>query len=100
MSPTAIVDHTALITLLYRADHFLTGRYNKASRGAGRIRIPSLPLLAAERHIPGSGAHAASLRFAEQVPFTSMHALEARPWRFPSHLRSGLLREARLRGDR
>jgi hypothetical protein len=73
------LDHTAL-TALYRADHFFTGLYIEASRGTGRVLIPSLSVLAAERHTPGSGTHAASLRFAEQVPFTSRHALEAMAW--------------------
>ncbi|MGW0095875.1 hypothetical protein ACWDWS_44040 [Streptomyces sp. NPDC003328] len=41
---------------------------------------PSLAASAAERHLTGSGTHAASLRFAEQVPFTSIHALEAMAW--------------------
>ncbi|MFD8035570.1 hypothetical protein ACFV3F_44015 [Streptomyces sp. NPDC059717] len=41
---------------------------------------PSLAASAAERHLTCSGTHAASLRFAEQVPFTSIHALEAMAW--------------------
>lgn len=79
MSLTAVLDHTAL-TALYKADHFFTGLYIEASRGAGRILVPSLSVLAAERRLPGAGMHAASLRFAEQVPFTSVHAVDAMAW--------------------
>lgn len=79
MSLTAVLDHTALIAL-YRADHFFTGLYIEASRGTGRVLVPSLSIVAAERQTPGSGTHAASLRFAEQVPFTSKHALDAMAW--------------------
>ncbi|WKK22155.1 PIN domain-containing protein [Streptomyces olivoreticuli] len=79
MSLTAVLDHTAL-TALYRADPFFTGLYIEASRGTGRVLIPSLSVLAAERRSPGAGTHAASLRFAENIPFTSVHALEATAW--------------------
>jgi hypothetical protein len=65
---------------LYRADHFFTGLYIEASRGTGRVLIPSLSILAAERQLPGAGTHAASLRFAESIPFTSAHALDAMAW--------------------
>ncbi|MGW1195325.1 PIN domain-containing protein [Streptomyces sp. NPDC002536] len=79
MSLTAVLDHTALAAL-YRADPFFTGLYIEASRGTGRVLIPSLSVLAAERGVPGAGAHAASLRFAESVPFTTVHAVEAMAW--------------------
>jgi len=79
MSLTAVLDHTAL-TALYRADAFFTGLYVEASRGTGRVLIPSLCVLAAERRTPGAGAHAAALRFAEHVPFTTAHAVEATAW--------------------
>ncbi len=76
MSLTAVLDHTAL----YRVDPFLTGLYIEASRGTGRALIPSLSILAVERRSPGAGTHAASLRFAENIPFTSVHALEVTAW--------------------
>ncbi|WP_331747294.1 hypothetical protein OG365_40200 (plasmid) [Streptomyces sp. NBC_00853] len=76
MSLTVVFDHTALIAL-YRADPFLTGLYIESSRGTGRVLIPALSVFAAERATPGSGAHAARLRFAETVPFTGAHALDA-----------------------
>lgn len=79
MSLTAVLDHTAL-TALYQADPFLTGLYVEASRGAGRVLIPSLSLLAAERAVPGAARHAASLRFTESVPFTVAHAVDAMDW--------------------
>ncbi|MFI0915340.1 PIN domain-containing protein [Streptomyces abikoensis] len=79
MNLTAVLDHTAL-TALYRADSFFTGLYIEASRGTGRILIPSLSELAAERQVPGAGKHAASLRFAENVPFTTSHAVNAMDW--------------------
>lgn len=79
MNVTAVLDHTALAAL-YRADSFLTGLYIEASRGTGRVIIPSLSVLAAERRLPGAGKHAASLRFAESVPFTTAHAVEAMGW--------------------
>lgn len=79
MSLTAVLDHTAL-TALYRANHFFTGLYIEASRGTGRVLIPSLSVLAAERQLPGAGTHGASLRFAESIPFTSAHALDAMAW--------------------
>ncbi|MGW5367454.1 PIN domain-containing protein [Streptomyces sp. NPDC004009] len=80
MNLTALLDHTALAAL-YRADPFLTGLYIEASRGTGQILIPSLSLLAAERQAAGAGKHAASLRFAEHLPFTAAHALEAMAWK-------------------
>lgn len=79
MSLTAVLDHTALAAL-YRADPFLTGLYIEASRGTGRILLPSLCVLAAERHTPGAGTHAAALRFADHVPFTTAHAQDAMTW--------------------
>ncbi|MEU1668524.1 PIN domain-containing protein [Streptomyces sparsogenes] len=79
MSLTAVLDHTAL-TALYRADAFFTGLYIEASRGTGRVLIPTLSVLAAERQVPGAGKHAASLRFAEAIPFTTDHAAEAMAW--------------------
>ncbi|MEU1534136.1 PIN domain-containing protein [Streptomyces fagopyri] len=79
MNLTAILDHTAL-TALYRADPFFTGLYIEASRGTGRVLIPSLSVLAAERRLAGAGRHAASLRFAESVPFTGQHAQDAMDW--------------------
>jgi len=63
-----------------------------AHRGRVRVRPPaSEPASAARphrpwpprpprRHLTCSGTHAASLRFAEQVPFTSIHALEPMAW--------------------
>ncbi|MFI8105874.1 hypothetical protein [Streptomyces sp. NPDC086023] len=79
MSLTAVFDHTALISL-YRADPFFTGLYIESSRGAGRVLVPALSTLAAERAVAGAGSHAARLRFAEHVPFTAEHALDAASW--------------------
>ncbi|ALO98798.1 hypothetical protein SHL15_7812 [Streptomyces hygroscopicus subsp. limoneus] len=79
MNLTAVLDHTALAAL-YRADPFLTGLYIEASRGTGRALIPSLSVLAAERQVPGAGRHAASLQFAEKVPFTATHAVDVMDW--------------------
>ncbi|MFK0120746.1 PIN domain-containing protein [Streptomyces sp. NPDC090994] len=80
MNLTALLDHTAL-TALYRADPFFTGLYIEASRGTGRVLIPSLAVLAAERQTTGAGRHAAALRFAEYVPFTTAHAVDAMSWK-------------------
>jgi hypothetical protein len=79
MNVTAVLDHTALAAL-YRANAFLTGLYIEASRGTGRVIIPSSSVLAAEQQITGAGKYAASLRFAESVPFTAAHAVEAMGW--------------------
>ncbi|MFE9636912.1 hypothetical protein [Streptomyces sp. NPDC006463] len=79
MSLTAVFDHTALAAL-YKADAFFTGLYIESSRGGGRVLIPALSILAAERSVPGAGAHAARLRFAESVAFTAAHALDAALW--------------------
>ncbi|MBC7268719.1 MAG: hypothetical protein H5T76_08325 [Streptomyces sp.] len=79
MNVTAVLDHTTLAAL-YRADPFFTGLYIEASRGTGRVLIPSLSVLAAERQLAGAGKHAASLRFAENVPFSTAHAVEAMSW--------------------
>ncbi|WP_194280795.1 PIN domain-containing protein [Streptomyces fagopyri] len=79
MNLTAVLDHTALAAL-YRADPFFTGLYIEASRGTGRVLIPLLSVLAAERRLTGAGRHAASLRFAESVPFTADHARDAMDW--------------------
>ncbi|MFD8425567.1 PIN domain-containing protein [Streptomyces sp. NPDC059466] len=79
MNLTAVLDHTALAAL-YRADPFFTGLYIEASRGTGRVLIPSLSVLAAERRLTGAGRNAASLRFAESVPFTADHARDAMDW--------------------
>ncbi|WP_438302333.1 PIN domain-containing protein (plasmid) [Streptomyces sp. HUAS TT11] len=101
MSLTAVLDHTAL-TALYRADHFFAGLYIEASRGTGRVLIPSLAVVAAERRTPGSGAHAASLRFAEQVPFTSLHARQAIVWpssEWPVAHCAAIARQAAKAGD-
>jgi hypothetical protein len=76
---TAVLDHTALAAL-YRADPFFTGLYIEASRGTGRVIIPSLSILAAERQVAGAGKHAASLRFAENIPFTAAHSVDAMEW--------------------
>ncbi|MEU6708998.1 PIN domain-containing protein [Streptomyces wuyuanensis] len=76
MNLTAVLDHTALIAL-YRADPFFTGLYIGASRGTGRVLVPSLSVLAAERQVAGAGKHAASLRFTENVPFSTAHAVDA-----------------------
>jgi hypothetical protein len=79
MNLTAVLDHTAL-TALYRADPFFTGLYIEASRGTGRVLFPSLSVLAAERQVAGAGKHAASLRFAENVSFSTAHAVDAMGW--------------------
>ncbi|MGX1025482.1 hypothetical protein RKD37_000079 [Streptomyces ambofaciens] len=79
MNLTAVLDHTALAAL-YQADPFFTGLYIEASRGTGRVIIPSLAVVAAERGTPGAGRHAASLRFAESVPFTAEHAVDTMGW--------------------
>ncbi|MEV6654737.1 hypothetical protein [Streptomyces sp. NPDC051219] len=49
-------------------------------RGVGAA-VPSLSVLAAERQVAGAGKHAASLRFAENVPFSTAHAVDAMDWR-------------------
>ncbi|WP_256341778.1 hypothetical protein [Streptomyces sp. TLI_105] len=74
-----MLDHSAL-TALYRADPFFTGLYIEASRGTGRILVPSLAALAAERQAPGAGKHAVGLRFSESVAFTAGHAVDAMAW--------------------
>ncbi|MGW2206861.1 PIN domain-containing protein [Streptomyces sp. NPDC001774] len=79
MNLTAVLDHTALAAL-YQADPFFTGLYVEASRGTGRVLIPALSLLAAERAAPGAGEHAASLRYAEHIAFTTAHARDALVW--------------------
>ncbi|WP_137988931.1 hypothetical protein [Streptomyces vilmorinianum] len=79
MNLAVVLDHTAL-TALYRADPFFTGLYIEASRGTGRVMVPSLAVLGAERLLSGAGAHAASLRFAQHVPFAETHAVEAMAW--------------------
>lgn len=79
MNLTAVLDHTALAAL-YRADPFFTGLYIEASRGTGRVLIPSLSVLAAERQVAGTGKHAVSLRFAESVSFSTAHAVDAMGW--------------------
>ncbi|MFI2764319.1 PIN domain-containing protein [Streptomyces echinatus] len=79
MNLTAVLDHTALAAL-FQADAFFTGLYIEASRGTGRVLIPSLSVLAADREVPGAGAHAAVLRFAESIPFTTDHARHALAW--------------------
>ncbi|MFE7268784.1 hypothetical protein ACFU9B_43740 [Streptomyces sp. NPDC057592] len=45
------------------------------------VIVPSLSVLAAERQVTGAGRYAASLRFAENVPFTAGHAVDAMGWR-------------------
>ena len=45
----------------------------RAAAGAG-------PAVSAERLAVGSGRHAASLRFAEKVPFIAAHELNAMDW--------------------
>ncbi|MFC7795748.1 PIN domain-containing protein [Streptomyces cinereoruber] len=79
MNLTAVLDHTTL-TALHQADPFFTGLYIEASRGTGRILVPSLAALGAEQQVPGAGAHALGLRFAEPVSFTAQHATEAIAW--------------------
>ncbi|MFJ8663531.1 PIN domain-containing protein [Streptomyces sp. NPDC093795] len=79
MNLTAVLDHSAL-TALYQADPFFTGLYIEASRGTGRILVPSLAALAAERQVPGAGQHATRLRFFESVAFTAGHAVDAMAW--------------------
>ncbi|MEU3407681.1 hypothetical protein ABZ766_27560 [Streptomyces sp. NPDC006670] len=79
MNLTAVFDHTALVAL-YQTDPFFTGLYIESSRGTGRVLIPALSILAAERAAPGAGSHAARLRFAETVPFTAAHALDTGSW--------------------
>ena len=79
MNLTAVLDHTA-VAALFRANAFFTGLYIEASRGTGRVLIPSLSVLAADRQVPGAGAHAAALRFVESVPFTTDHARDALAW--------------------
>ncbi|MFJ2060281.1 hypothetical protein ACIOMM_30685 [Streptomyces sp. NPDC087908] len=79
MSLTAVLDHTAL-TALHQADPFFTGLYVEASRGAGRILVPSLAALGAEQQVPGAGRHALGLRFSEQIAFTAQHAVETITW--------------------
>lgn len=73
MSLTAVLDHTAL-GALYRADHFFTGLYIEASRGAGRVLVPSLSVLAAERQLAGTGGpyHLAALRRAGALHLSAL----------------------------
>ncbi|MER7960209.1 hypothetical protein [Streptomyces sp. NPDC096030] len=79
MSLTAVLDHTAL-TALCRADPFFTGLYTEASRGTGRVLVPSLSVVAAGGQTAGAGRHAASLRFTESVAFSTAHAADAMDW--------------------
>ncbi|WP_167534737.1 hypothetical protein [Streptomyces tendae] len=79
MNLTAVLDHTALAAL-YRADSFFTGLYIEASRGTGRVLVPSLAVVAADREAAGVGKYAASLRFAESVAFTAEHAKDSLNW--------------------
>ncbi|MFI7298823.1 hypothetical protein [Streptomyces sp. NPDC050121] len=79
MNLTAVLDDTAL-GALFRADPFFTGLYIEASRGTGRVVVSSLSVLAGGRQVAGAGKHAASLRFAENVPFTAAHAVDAMGW--------------------
>ncbi|WP_258308344.1 hypothetical protein [Streptomyces sp. NWU339] len=65
------------MTALYRTDPFVTGLYIEASRGTGRVLTPSLSVFAAERQGAGAGKHAASLWFAENVSFSTAHAVDA-----------------------
>ncbi|MDX3319753.1 PIN domain-containing protein [Streptomyces sp. ME03-5684b] len=80
MNLAVVLDHTALAAL-YRADSFFTGLYIEVSRGTGRVIVPTLAAVAAEREMAGAGRHAASLRFAQSVPFTAAHAVDAMGWR-------------------
>ncbi|MFJ6076364.1 hypothetical protein ACIQFU_37015 [Streptomyces sp. NPDC093065] len=79
MIVTAVLDHTALAAP-YRADPFFTALYIEASRGTGRVLLPSLAVVAAERETTSAGRHAAALRFAESVPFTAVHAVDTTSW--------------------
>jgi hypothetical protein len=76
---TVVLDHTTLIAL-YDADDFFTGLYIEASHQRGRIVVPSLCVRAAESTRPGAGAHAARLRYADHLDFTTSHALQAASW--------------------
>jgi hypothetical protein len=38
-------------------------------------------MLAAERQLAGAGKHAASVRFAKNVPFTAAYVVDAMGWR-------------------
>ncbi|MGW0754934.1 PIN domain-containing protein [Streptomyces sp. NPDC002814] len=76
---TVVLDHTCLVAL-HDGDEFFTGLYIEASHQRGRILVPSLCILAADRLRPGCGTYAASLRFTEEVPFTAGHAVEAMSW--------------------
>ncbi|MFI8105868.1 hypothetical protein [Streptomyces sp. NPDC086023] len=52
--------------------------------------LEELAASAAERAVAGAGSHAARLRFAEHVPSTAEHALDAASWPAPtgpSHIR-------------
>ncbi|OKK02903.1 hypothetical protein AMK26_22445 [Streptomyces sp. CB03234] len=81
---TVVLDHTCLVAL-YEGDAFFTGLYIEASHQRGRILVPSLCVLAADRLKPGCGAYAAGLRYAEGVPFTTAHAMEAVSWPRAEH---------------
>jgi len=76
---TIVLDHSCL-TALHEGDPFLTGLYVEASHQRGRILVPTLCILEADRLKPGCGAYAAGLRYVEAVPFTTAHALEALSW--------------------
>lgn len=76
---TVVLDHTCLVAL-YEGDAFFTGLYIEARDQRGRILVPSLCVLAAERLKPGCCAYAAGLRHVEGVPFTTAHAVEAVSW--------------------
>jgi hypothetical protein len=76
---TVVLDHTCLVAL-HEGDAFLTGLYIEASHQRGRILVPSLCVLVADRLKAGCGAYAAGLRYAEGVPFTTAHAVEVVSW--------------------
>ncbi|MHC5906129.1 PIN domain-containing protein [Streptomyces sp. S6] len=76
---TIVLDQTCLIAL-HEGDPFFTGLYVEASHQRGRILVPTLCILEADRLKPGCGTYAAGLRYTEHVAFTTAHALEALAW--------------------
>jgi hypothetical protein len=76
---TVVLDQTCLVAL-YEGDPFFVGLYVEASHQRGRILVPSLCVLAADRLKSGCGPYAAGLRYVDGIPFTTAHAVEAVSW--------------------
>lgn len=66
----------AIGTLLRHRQHLMRNATSNACVGR-RGAMPLLSVPAAERQVAGAGRHAASLRFAENVPFTVAYVVDA-----------------------